>query len=178
MPPPAITNRRDPPASGEAFTPLLSTDYTNTDSGAPRPDVIGNAYNFSNAVSVGCPADKQTIECWYNPAAYAIPSLAPGQSFAHDYGDARRGSLRGPAIYNVDASLFKDFPFKENWKLQFRLEAFNLFNTPEFGIPNDGVDQIGSSPTSAAGFVPSLAGSIAGTVHASRELQLALKLSF
>ena len=164
--------------SGEAFTPLLSTDYTNTDSGAPRPDVIGNPNNFSNALSVGCPFDKQTIECWYNPAAYVIPPLAPGQTFAHDYGDARRGSLRGPAIYNVDASLFKNFTFEENWKLQFRLEAFNLFNTPEFGIPNDAVDQIGSSATSAAGFVPSLAGAITSTVHASRELQLALKLSF
>ncbi|HYA22692.1 MAG TPA: TonB-dependent receptor [Terriglobales bacterium] len=164
--------------SGEAFTPLLSSDYTNTDSGAPRPDVVGNPYNFSNALSVGCPANKQTIECWYNPAAYAIPPLAPGQTFAHDYGDARRGSLRGPAIYNVDASLFKNFTFKENWKLQFRLEAFNLFNTPEFGIPNDAVDQIGSSATSAAGFVPSIAGAITGTAHASRELQLALKLSF
>jgi Carboxypeptidase regulatory-like domain len=164
--------------SGEAFTPLLSTDYTNTDSGAPRPDMIGNPNNFSNALSVGCPLDKQTIECWYNPAAYAIPPLAPGQTFAHDYGDARRGSLRGPAIYNVDASLFKNFTLKENWKLQFRLEAFNLFNTPEFGIPNDGVDQIGSSAASAAGFVPSLAGAITSTVHASRELQLALKLSF
>jgi Carboxypeptidase regulatory-like domain/TonB dependent receptor len=164
--------------SGEAFTPLLSTDYTNTDSGAPRPDLIGDPYNFSSALSVGCPSNRQTIECWYNPAAFAIPPLAPGQSFAHQYGDARRGSLRGPAIYNVDASLFKNFNFTENWKLQFRLEAFNLFNTPEFGIPNAAVDQIGSPASSATGFVPSLAGSITNTVHASRELQLALKLSF
>jgi len=164
--------------SGEAFTPLLSTDYTNTDSGAPRPDIIGNPYDFSNAMSVGCPANRQTIDCWYNPAAFAIPPLAPGQTFAHDYGDARRGSLRSPAIYNVDASVFKNFAFKENWKLQFRVEAFNLFNTPEFGIPNAATDQTGSAATSAAGFVPSISGAITGTVHASRELQLALKLSF
>jgi hypothetical protein len=164
--------------SGEAFTPLLSTDYTNTDSGAPRPDLIGDPYNFSNAVSVGCPSNKQTIECWYNPAAFALPPLAPGQSTAHDYGDARRGSLRGPAIYNVDASLFKNFTFTENWRLQFRVEAFNLFNTPEFGLPNQGVDQTGSPATATSPFVPSLAGAITSTVHASRELQLALKLSF
>jgi len=164
--------------SGEAFTPLLSNDYTNTDSGAPRPDIIGDPYNFSNAMSVGCPANKQTIECWYNPAAFTIPLLAPGQTFAHDYGDARRGSLRSPSIYNVDTSLFKNFTFKENWKLQFRAEAFNLFNTPEFGIPNAGTDQIGSAASSAAGFVPSIAGAITSTVHASRELQFALKLSF
>jgi len=164
--------------SGEALTPLLSTDYTNTDSGAPRPDLVGDPYNFSNAVSEGCPSDKQTIQCWYNPAAFIVPPRAPGQSFAKEYGDARRGSLRGPAIYNVDTSLFKNFNFTENWKLQFRVEAFNLFNTPEFSLPYQATDQPGSAASSPAGFVPSLSGSITSTVHASRELQLALKLNF
>jgi hypothetical protein len=164
--------------SGEAFTPLLSNDYTNTDSGAPRPDRIGDPYNFSNAESVGCPSNKQTIGCWYNPAAFAIPVLAPGQTFAHQYGDARRGSLRGPAIYNVDASVFKNFALTEKWKLQFRAEAFNLFNTAEFGLPNAATDQTGSPATATAAFVPSLSGNITSTVHASRELQFALKLSF
>ena len=158
--------------SGEAFTPLLSQDYTNTDSGAPRPDLVGDPYNFSNAISEGCPADKQTIQCWYNPAAFALPALAPGQSFAREYGNARRGSLRGPAIYNVDASLFKNLNLTEHVKMQFRVEAFNLFNTPEFALPYAAVDQAGSPGT------PSLSGSITSTGHASRELQLALKLSF
>jgi len=164
--------------SGEAFTPLLSTDYTNTDSGAPRPDIVGNPYDFSNATSAGCPSNSRTIECWYNPAAFAIPQLAPGQTFAHDYGDARRGSLRGPAEYNVDASLFKNFSLTENSKLQFRVEAFNLFNTPEFGIPYSAVDQTGSAASSGSPMVPSLSGSITSTVHASREIQLALKFTF
>ena len=59
--------------SGEAFTPLLSQDYTNTDSGAPRPDLVGDPYNFSNAISEGCPADKQTIQCWYNASGVRPP---------------------------------------------------------------------------------------------------------
>ncbi|MGO9084793.1 MAG: carboxypeptidase regulatory-like domain-containing protein [Candidatus Sulfotelmatobacter sp.] len=158
--------------SGEALTPLLSTDYTNTDSGAPRPDLTGDPYNFSTAESQGCPSNNQSIACWYNPAAFALPGLAPNQSFAREYGDARRGSLRGPAIYNVDASLFKNFNFTETWKLQFRAEAFNLFNTAEFSLPYAAVDQAGSPGN------PGLSGSITSTVHASRELQLALKLSF
>jgi hypothetical protein len=152
--------------SGEALTPVLSYDATNTGSGAPRPDRVGDPYDFSNATSVGCPSNKQTIECWYNPAAFAPPALAPGQTFAHVFGNARRGSLRGPAIYNVDASLLKNFNFTENWKLQFRVEAFNLFNTPEFALPYAAVDQ------------PGISGMITSTVHASRELQFALKLSF
>ncbi|MBV9483318.1 MAG: TonB-dependent receptor [Acidobacteria bacterium] len=158
--------------SGEAFTPLLSFDPTNTGSGAPRPDIIGDPYNFANATSVGCPTNSQTLECWYNPLAFAVPALAPGQSNAHLFGNARRGILRGPAEYNVDFSIFKDFTFSENKMLQFRAEFFNLFNTPEFGLPNAAVDQTGTPGS------PGLAGSISNTIHAPRQIQLALRFTF
>ena len=131
-----------------------------------RPDLIGSPYDFSNATSAGCPSNQQSLACWYNPAAYAVPGTAAGQTFATNFGNAPRGSLRGPAIYNVDFSVFKNFSFTESWKLQFRAEAFNLLNTPQFGLPYNGVTDTG------------LAGSISGTVHSSRQLQLALKLSF
>ncbi len=152
--------------SGQAFTPQLSYDPTNTGSGAPRPDLIGNPYDFSNAESAGCPSNQQTIQCWYNPAAFAITALAPDQTFAHMFGDAGRGTLRSPAQYNVDASLFKNFVIREDFNLQFRAEAFNLFNTPQFGIPAATVDVVG------------VAGSITNTINSSRQIQLALKLNF
>jgi hypothetical protein len=158
--------------SGRAFTPYLSADTTNTGSGGPRPDIVGNPYDFSNATTVGyngspgqCPTNKQSVLCWFNPAAYAQPQLAPGQTSATLFGDSRRGTLRGPAQYNVDFSIFKDFQFSESKLLQFRAEFFNLFNTPQFGDPNFLVD------TNAAG-------SISSTVHSSRQIQLALKFSF
>jgi hypothetical protein len=150
--------------SGAAVTPLLSFDPTNTGSGAPRPDLIGDPNNFSNATSVGCPSNRQSLLCWYNPAAFAIPVLAPGQTFAHLFGNARRGILRGPAHYNVDFSVFKDFHFTERFNLQFRTEFFNLFNTPSFGSPANGVDAPGAGSISSAG--------------PSRQIQLALKLTF
>src|SRR5262249_26655179 len=150
--------------SGQAFTPLLSFDPTNTNSGAPRRDLIGNPYDFSNAPTAGCPSNRQSSACWYTPAAVAIPQTAPGQTFATVFGNARRGILRGPAQYNVDFSVFKNFQINETWNLQFRAEAFNLFNTPEFGLPYNAVDATG------------LAGSISSTVHPPRQLQLALKL--
>jgi hypothetical protein len=158
--------------SGEALTPLLSFDPTNTGSGAPRPDIIGDPNNFANATSVGCPSNSQSLQCWYNPLAFAVPGLAPGQSNAHLFGDARRGILRGPAQYNVDFSVFKDFNFNENKTLQFRAEFFNLFNTPEFGLPYAAVDTTGSPGS------PGLAGSISSTVHDPRQIQLALRLTF
>ena len=159
--------------SGRAFTPYLATDTTNTGSGGPRPDIVGDPYNFSNATTVGyngstpggCPSNRQSIFCWFNPAAFAQPPLASGETSATLFGDARRGTLRGPAQYNVDFSVFKDFKFSESKLVQFRAEFFNLFNTPQFGDPNFLVDTPG-------------AGSISSTVHSSRQIQLALKLSF
>ena len=152
--------------SGQAFTPILSFDPTNTGSGGARPDLVGDPYNFSNATSAGCPSNQQTISCWYNPAAFAVPPVAPGQTFATLFGNASRGMLRGPAQYNVDFSVFKNFQIKEDQNLQLRGEAFNLFNTPEFGLPYNAVDVTGT------------AGSISSTVHSSRQLQVALKYTF
>ncbi len=150
--------------SGQAFTPVLSFDPTNTSSGAPRPDVIGNPYNFSNATGSSC-SGRQSVLCWYNPGAYAIPNLAPGQTFATNFGNSGVGTLRGPAQYNVDTSIFKDFNLRESLDLQFRAEAFNVFNHPQFGVPNAAVDT-------------SQAGTISTTVHSARQLQFAFKFIF
>jgi len=154
--------------TGEAVTPLMSGDFSNTGSGAYRPDIVGDPNRAGTvAANPSCTAPTQihTLTAWYNPCAFATPALAPGQGFAHLFGDARRGSLRGPGAYNVDFSVFKDFQFSETRNLQFRLEAFNLFNHAQFANPNNTVD----GPN---------AGTITGTSNSSREVQLALKFSF
>jgi hypothetical protein len=170
--------------SGQAFTPYLSFDPTNTGSGGPRPDRVGNPYGFSNAAlgfdggnnggaTPGCSASTgQNINCWYNPAAFAFPAIAPGQptppagtAYATMFGNASRGSLRGPAFYDTDFSVFKDFKLKEKGQLELRGEIFNLFNTPQFALPNNLVD------------TPS-AGQITSTLHESRQIQVSVNVSF
>ena len=154
--------------TGEAVTPLLSSDSSNTGSSAYRPDIVGDPNRAGPvAANPGCTAPTRihTLDHWYNPCAFALPALAPGQSFSRLFGNARRGSLRGPGGYNVDLSMFKDFKFSETRNLQFRLEAFNLFNHAEFANPNNAVD----TPD---------AGRISNTVNSSREIQVALKFSF
>jgi hypothetical protein len=116
-------------------------------------------------MSAGCPSNHQSLSCWYNPAAFGVPGLAPKQTFARMFGDARRGILRGPASYNVDFSVFKDFKLSERTNLEFRTEFFNLFNTPAFAIPANAVDVVGQ-----AGLISS--------AGASRQIQFALKLTF
>ncbi len=163
--------------SGQAFTPYLSFDPTNTGSGGPRPDLVGHPYDFSNAAvgfdggnnggpTAGCAnSTHQNLNCWYNPTAFAFAPLAPGQTFATMFGNATRGSLRGTAFYNTDFSVFKDFKIKEKGQIQLRGEIFNLFNTPQFALPNNLVD----TPT---------AGQITSTLHESRQIQVSVNFSF
>ena len=43
----------------------------------------------------------------------------------------------GPSFYNIDASVFKEFHINEANYFQFRAEAFNMLNHPQFDNPSD-----------------------------------------
>ena len=87
---------------------------------------------------------------------------------ATGFGNSGVGILRGPGQRNVDAALYKDFGLKwpkEGADVQFRAEAFNLFNTPQFSNPD--------TSQSDGTF-----GQIQSTSVAPRILQFALKVNF
>lgn len=52
------------------------------------------------------------------------------------FGTASYNSLRAPGAANLDASIFRSFQFRERYKAQFRMEAFNVTNSPHFGAPS------------------------------------------
>ena len=122
----------------------------------PRPTPV------HRAVRIIIPGAKvvypKTLFNWFLPSAYTTP--AP-----YTYGDARRNSLVGPGRTNFDTSLFKDFPIHEQIVLQFRIEAFNIFNHPQFGYPNQ---TVGNSQV----------GQITSIVGNARNLQGSLRLQF
>ena len=62
-------------------------------------------------------------------------------------------------------SLFKNFVLHERTTLELRAEAFNIFNHPQFGLPNVNI----GNPQ---------AGVITSTVGIPRQLQVALRLQF
>lgn len=154
--------------SGEAYTAFLSFDQTNTGAGG-RPDRIHDPYDFSfdtpTQQALGCPGGRQTLECFYNQAAFTIPPLAPGQTFARMYGNGGRTNLRGPDQTNFDFAILKNFRITERHTLQFRAEFFNLWNTPQFGMPDGTVDVPGGA-------------SVSSTMNDARQIQFALKWSF
>ena len=81
------------------------------------------------------------------------------------YGNAGRDILFGPGRVNFDVSLFKDFMIREPLKVQFRAESFNVFNTPQFGLPNATI----GNPQAPV---------ISSIVGNPRQMQVALRLQF
>lgn len=75
---------------------------------------------------------------WLNPAAFAQPPVAKviGQSDYSPLGGSPN-QVRGPGFSNIDLSLFKEFSLYESLRLQFRAEAFNVFNNHSFGQPGN-----------------------------------------
>jgi Carboxypeptidase regulatory-like domain len=131
--------------SGLWFSPVLETSTTNTGTSS-RPNVSGPI-----------PYPK-TVANWFLPTPYSTP--AP-----YTYGDASRNSLLGPGRTNFDTSLFKIFPIREQTSVEFRVEAFNVFNHPQFGYPNQTV----GSPQ---------AGEITSIVGNARNMQAAVRIQF
>jgi TonB dependent receptor len=190
--------------SGEAFDVLLGGDVTNTGAFPPRPDAIHNPADFSFDVAtqaaLGCSQPgHQTLDCWFNQAAFVVPTLstAPGdcggQCFARNFGNARRAALRGPDMVNFDFSAYKTFQLGERFGLQFRAEFFNIFNHPNFNLPNlgsgggsSGAGIVNFSCTNAAPPVPTDCSARSGggaaitqtLPDAQREIQFGLKLQF
>ena len=82
-------------------------------------------------------------------------------------GDVMRRFFIGPGLYNFDMALLKDTQLTERMQLQFRAEAFNLFNHAQFNNPSGNFD---NSIVGGFGYVTS--------ANNPRIMQLALKLLF
>lgn len=124
--------------------------------GSWYPNVLGPAQSI-----------HKSINEWYDPNQYAIASNGT-------FGDSRRNSLRG-GIDTANLSLGKDFHLFEHAVLQFRADANNVFNHPNFDVPdgnfNDPVNI--STPDRPQG-----AGTISATTVGGRTMQISAHLAF
>jgi hypothetical protein len=137
-------------SSGFPRTAYVGTDRSNTGGGQDRPNVTG--------LDPDLPGDQQTTARWFNTDAFALQQVGT-------FGNAGRNTFFGPGIFNVDASIIRNFRMLGNKTLQFRLEAFNALNNPIWNDPNTTL----TSP---------LYGSITSTRKSMRELQIGLKFVF
>jgi hypothetical protein len=83
-----------------------------------------------------------------------------------------RNNLRGPRLSTTDLSVNKHFPIHENYALEFRAEAYNVFNHPSFGLPG------GRFGGTADITDPQTFGFISSTASVARFMQFALRFDF
>lgn len=160
--------------SGDPLTILAGTDQSQTGNNLDRADYIGPANEFGQLVPSsqrgGCTGVKHCVP-WLDTAYFAKPALG-------NYGNAGKGTWRGPSLWDVDTGLIKNFypmPSHERFSFQFRGEFFNLFNHPQWSDPNT------NFANGAFGSTRSTIGVATGNVATSadsRIIQLALKMYF
>jgi len=136
--------------SGSPFTPEMGTGNL---SGS-----LGNSW-YPNRVANGSLSSHSVSE-WFDTSAFVQPA-------AYTFGDSGRDVLFGPGFKNVDLSLAKRFSIPklgEGAGFEFRADATDLFNSPNFGQPNASIGSFGAG--------------VISTANTSRLFQLGLRLNF
>jgi hypothetical protein len=143
--------------TGSYFTVTTGVDNALTGIGAQRPNLIDpQPY-----------CQVQTINCWMSAKAFASP--APGT-----LGNLGVNSLVGPAYFDVDVALSRQFRIKEKQYFEIRAESFNIQNKANFLNPGT-VGIAGGSANSALN--SSTFGRIQSDVS-PRIMQFAVKYNF
>ncbi len=117
----------------------------------------------------------------FNPAAFCTPGTAdslypggvcpPGLNLP-GFGNVPRNFLRGPGVWQMDLGLSKRIPVTEQLQLQFRAEAFNIFNRGMYANPD------GLISASDFGIIYSPLNTTPVGMGTQRQLQFMLKLLF
>jgi outer membrane receptor protein involved in Fe transport len=158
--------------SGSPLT-ILTNVNTFTGNATLRPDLSGSVTPtgspnqwFSNA-SV---CDPRTPATCTGNAAFTIPVSAAG---VFHFGNMGRNAILGPGFSNTDFSVTKNMKLSGDVRLQFRAEAFDVFNHANFGNPGRT-----ATPGSTSFGLITATRFPAGDSGSSRQLQFALKLLF
>jgi hypothetical protein len=135
------------------------------------PSFTGHTYDRPDAVGIDPDEGfEKTPTRWFNPAAFT-------KAVDGTHGNVGRNTGTTPGVKSWDFSMMKDFRFTEQKRLQFRFEAFNFPNHPNWGNPDGNVN----SGTAVAGqpLAPSSNfGRITSTRTNMRNLQFGLKFYF
>ncbi len=127
-----------------------------------RPSLVGNPVLAKGSRTPIAAGQYQYLA----PAAGAITIPNP-LTTSSPYGNCPRNVARAPGFSDLDLGIHKRFPLGfEKVGIEFRAEAFNVFNHPNAQAP----DSVATDPATSYGVVNSY--------FPSRELQLALKLAF
>lgn len=153
---------------------------TYTAPGTPTGQVSGRANQLTGVPFY--PANKTRAQ-WFNAAAFAAPPCfnsaggsgpcsaiysATGPATFATYGTSGYNMLWGPHYQNWDMNLEKNTIWRERYRLQLRVDSFNIFNHPNLGVPNSAITN-----TATVGTITSVASGAE-----SRKVEFGAKFNF
>jgi hypothetical protein len=146
---------------------IITANTSVTGNQTIRPDILGPVQTSLT------PAGNGNLQ--YFPAL-ACTTPQPGCLFlaANHFGNLGRNVIIGPGFQDIDLSLVKNTKIFERVTLQFRVDAFDLFNHPNFGQPNR---VVATNQGNTFGQISNTRFAT-GDSGSSRQLQLAMKLIF
>jgi hypothetical protein len=158
-------------STGQPFT--VEDSASNTAIGeSDRPNRLAKATDVSGK------GRKGVDYPWFNPSVFVrAASCASRTNCGPDQygfipfmpGNSGRNILDGPGLFNTNTTLMKNFHVKERQSIQARWEVFNIFNRPNFQLPNRMFNE------TAAGIITGVQGQGSG---GPRTMQFALKYIF
>ncbi|MBI4468352.1 MAG: hypothetical protein HY650_03415 [Acidobacteria bacterium] len=121
-----------------------------------RPNLVGDPMLPPSQQGQPAAGGVRGIQ-WFNTGAFSVPSR-------YTFGNAARTIMTGPGRVNFDVAVLKQVQVGERYRVQFRFEMFNAFNTPQFEVPGSVMGEGGFGISTATG--------------SNRELQFGLKIFF
>jgi hypothetical protein len=118
-------------ATVSSGTPFTVYDSRNVAQQGSHPEISGFAGSRPDAIS-DPNRGPRTVEEWVSRSAFRRLDAI---SEAGQFGNAGRNIVRGPGQSTLDLSLFRTFRSGETVRWQFRVEAFNVLNHANFGVP-------------------------------------------
>src|SRR5215510_14833801 len=109
---------------------------------------------------------------------YLDPVTGTGEFGPFPANMTKKDAFRGPGVWNIDSSVFKNFRIKEGQNLQVRFEAYNVVNHSNLFLPGETADNLNGAPTDAEGNPVGIGGFVSGKRFGRRHIQFALKYIF
>jgi hypothetical protein len=134
-------------------------------------------YTGSGRPQTSCGAGAAVTPC-LNAAAFVDANAASFNNYT-GLSTQTRNQFQGPHYFDMDMSLYRNFAYRERLKFAIGLQAFNVFNHPNFGLPDNGVGDATFGIISGMATTPtSPYGNFLGFDSSPRIAQLTAKVTF
>jgi hypothetical protein len=177
--------------SGRPFSSSTNDTYASYTGNGGHAFINPGGGNPNAKINPQTGQKTHTVTNWFNTAAFRSNDPANGtklnnngatatSGYVYNYGNGGYDNIRGPGLQDVDFGLIKEVKFHSTQSVEFKAEAFNLLNHPNFINPSAAYGSTGANGISSTTGVitATVASGTATATGANRQLQLSLRYAF